>query len=109
MYIEHQQEEIQYGINTGIDYTIHYDLLNYTNMWCDATNVEECKLVLQKISEEKEIFLGEFVKALLKINNISCEMEKIAEITGNIPFLSKLKEIPIMTLKYVVTNQSLYV
>jgi superfamily II RNA helicase len=109
MYIEHQQEEIQYGINTGIDYTIHYDLLNYTNMWCDATNVEECKLVLQKISEEKEIFLGEFVKALLKINNISCEMEKIAEITGNIEFLSKLKEIPNITLKYVVTNQSLYV
>ena len=36
-------------------------------------------------------------------------MEKIAELTGNIQFLSKLKEIPIMTLKYVVTNQSLYV
>ena len=58
---------------------------------------------------EKEIFLGEFVKALLKITNISCEMEKIAEITGNISFLSTLKEIPGMILKFVVTNQSLYV
>jgi hypothetical protein len=57
----------------------------------------------------KEIFLGEFVKALLKINNISAELEKIAEMTGNIEFLSKLKDIPRMTLKYVVTNQSLYV
>jgi hypothetical protein len=36
-------------------------------------------------------------------------MEKIAEMTGNISFLSKLKEIPNITLKYVVTNQSLYV
>jgi hypothetical protein len=36
-------------------------------------------------------------------------MEKIAEMTGNIEFLSKLREIPKMTLKYVVTNQSLYV
>ena len=36
-------------------------------------------------------------------------MEKIAEMTGNIAFLSKLKEIPGQTLKYVVTNQSLYV
>ena len=36
-------------------------------------------------------------------------LEKIAEMTGNIAFLSKLKEIPNMTLKYVVTNQSLYV
>jgi hypothetical protein len=61
------------------------------------------------MAEEKEIFLGEFVKALLKINNISSELEKIAEMTGNIAFLSKLREIPHMTLKYVVTNQSLYV
>ena len=61
------------------------------------------------IENEKGIFLGEFVKALLKINNISSEMEKVAELTGNIQFLSKLKEIPTMTLKYVVTNQSLYV
>jgi hypothetical protein len=36
-------------------------------------------------------------------------MEKIAEMTGNIEFVSKLKEIPAMTMKYVVTNQSLYV
>jgi hypothetical protein len=66
-------------------------------------------VVLQKIGEEKDIFLGEFVKALLKINNISAELEKVAELTGNISFLSKLREIPNMTLKYVVTNQSLYV
>jgi hypothetical protein len=66
-------------------------------------------LVLQRLASEKEIFLGEFVKALLKINNIGAEMEKIAEMVGNIEFLSKLREIPNLTLKYVVTNQSLYV
>jgi hypothetical protein len=92
-----------------MDYTIHYDLLNYVEEWCNASDIESCKFLLHKIGREKEIFLGEFVKALLKINNISCEMEKIAEMTGNIAFLSKLKEIPNMTLKYVVTNQSLYV
>ena len=84
-------------------------MLKYINEWCNAESVEECKLLLQKLGEEKEIFLGEFVKALLKINNISNEMEKIAELTCNIAFLSKLREIPMMTLKYVVTNQSLYV
>ena len=36
-------------------------------------------------------------------------MEKIAELTNNIAFLSRLKEIPEITLKYVVTNQSLYI
>lgn len=109
LYLEYQQKEVDHRINTGVDYTIHYDLLNYLEEWTDCCDVESCKLLLQKIGAEKEIFLGEFVKALLKINNISCEMEKIAELTGNIEFLSKLKEIPAMTLKYVVTNQSLYV
>jgi superfamily II RNA helicase len=109
LYNDYQNKEFKYGVNTGFDYNIHYDLLNYVEEWCDCENVESCKAVLQKLGSEKEIFLGEFVKALLKINNISCEMEKIAEMTGNIAFLSKLKEIPNMTLKYVVTNQSLYV
>ena len=109
MYSDYQEKEIDLGLNTGTDYNFHFDLLRYTTEWCEAQTVEECKLLLQKISEEKGIFLGEFVKALLKINNISNEMEKIAELTGNIHFLSKLREIPNMTLKYVVTNQSLYV
>jgi hypothetical protein len=61
------------------------------------------------MEDEKQIFLGDFVKALLKINNISAEFEKIAEMTGNITFLNTLKQIPVITLKYVVTNQSLYV
>jgi superfamily II RNA helicase len=108
-YTSCQEVELKRNIVSGMDYNIHYDLLNYVEEWCDTTDVETCKLLLQKIGEEKEIFLGEFVKALLKINNISSEMEKIAEMTGNIAFLSKLKEIPEMTLKYVVTNQSLYV
>jgi superfamily II RNA helicase len=109
IYSDYQSKETKYNINTGFEYSIHYDLLNYVEEWCQSESVEDCKLLLQKMGLEKEIFLGEFVKALLKINNISSEIEKIAEMTGNIALLSKLKEIPNMTLKYVVTNQSLYV
>jgi hypothetical protein len=109
MFEIYQTMELKKSINTGIEYEIHFDLLNYVEEWCNSDNVEECKLVLQKMANEKEIFLGEFVKSLLKINNISNEFEKIAEMTGNLEMLSKLKEIPAMTLKYVVTNQSLYV
>ena len=109
MYNDYDVKETNMKINTGFDYNIHYDLIYYVEKWCDCKDIESCKLVLQEIGTEKQIFLGEFVKALLKINNISCEMEKIAEMTGNIAFLSKLKDIPDMTLKYVITNQSLYV
>ena len=102
MYSEYEERETMLRINTGADYNIHYDLLNYVEEWTECETEYDCKVVL-------EIFLGEFVKALLKINNIASEMERIAEQTGNIEFLSKLKKIPELTLKYVVTNQSLYV
>ena len=103
------EKENNFQINTGTDYNIHFELLNYIIKWIDCKNAEECKLFLQILESEKDIFLGEFVKALLKITNISCELEKIAELTNNISLLAKLKEIPTLILKYVVTNQSLYI
>jgi hypothetical protein len=106
-YINKEVKELR--IDSGMDYTMHYDLVNYVGPWCDAVNEPECKLVLQRLKDEKQIFLGEFVKALLKVNNISLEFEKIAELDGNVAFLSKLKQISELTLKFVVTNQSLYV
>jgi superfamily II RNA helicase len=109
LYTLYQNKENEYQINTGTDYTLHYDLLQYLEPWCKSNTIEECKHVLQTLEVEKEIFLGEFVKALLKITNIACELEKIAELLGNIEFLSKLREIPTLCLKYVVTNQSLYI
>ncbi len=109
MYESYMKIEDDQNVNTGTDYNMQFDLMTYVMEWCDAENVTECKLVLQKMEKEKEIFLGEFVKALLKINNISSEMEKICETMGSVAFLSKLREIPNLTLKFVATNQSLYV
>ena len=109
LYNYYMNFEVKNNINTGIEYGIHYDLINYVEEWSNCENISECKFVLEKAEKEKNIFLGEFVKAILKINNIASEFEKIAEFTGNMEFLSKLKEIPYKTLKYVVTNQSLYV
>jgi len=108
-YEYYQDFETSKQINTGIEYEIHYDLINYIIEWTQAESVEECKVILQRLKQEKGIFLGEFVKAILKVNNIASEMEKIAECIGNISLLSKLKEIPALTQKFVATNQSLYI
>ena len=109
MYNEYMEMELEKQINTGTDYNIHFELLRYVYDWTMAESAQECKAVLQTLSHDKEVFLGEFVKALLKINNISSELEKVAEYIGNIELLHKLREIPHLTLKYVATNQSLYV
>ena len=104
-----QTKEGENNINTGQEYEMHYELISYVLEWCDCETAGECRNLLQKLEKERGIFLGEFVKALLKINNIAQEMEKIAEKKGAISFLSELKKIPALTLKYVATNQSLYV
>ena len=109
MYQKQYAEETQNNIETGIDYSMHYDLIEYAIKWCECDNDIDCKRLINLISEEKDIFLGEFIKAILKINNVASEMEKIAEILGDMEFLSVLKQIPQLTLKYVATNQSLYI
>lgn len=109
LYNLYRDKEIYKNIDIGFDYSLHYELIDYCLEWCECTSESECKLVLQKMALEKEIFLGEFVKAILKINNIANEMERVAELVCDMEFLSKLKEIPLLTLKFVATNQSLYV
>jgi len=101
--------ELSEEVDTGSPYDIHFDLMNYVIHWCNATNEAECKAVINIVKVEKNIFLGEFIKAILKINNIVKEFEKVCEVMNNMTLLEKLKEIPRLTLKYVVANQSLYI
>ena len=101
--------ECNNSLETGTDYTLHYEIIDYIKLWCEASTEIECKKVINTIKSEKEIFLGEFVKAILKINNIALEFEKICESVQNIELLQKVKQIPQLTLKYVATNQSLYI
>ena len=101
--------EYNYQLDTGADYTLHFELIDELIAWCSADNEVTCIELINKIKKEKEIFLGEFVKAILKINNIAKEFEKLSELLQNLPLLQKIKEIPQLTLKYVATNQSLYI
>ena len=108
LYEEYDDEEANRNINSCEEYTMHFDLMGLMEEWCASETVDESKAVLQQV-EQRGIFLGEFVKALLKINSVAAELELIAEYLGNLEWLSTLREIPKLTLKFVVTNQSLYV
>ena len=93
----------------GSAFAPFFDLMNYIMEWCEATNEDECKAVINNVKVEKNIFIGEFIKAILKINNITKEFEKVCEFINNMTLLEKLKQIPVLTLKYVATSQSLYI
>jgi len=104
-YLKREQDAF---LLTGANYDICYDLLRYVVNWCESKDELSCKKIIQEVKEHTGIFVGEFVKALLKVNAIALEFERVCEMTQNIVLLEKLRTIPSMTLKYIATNQSLY-
>ena len=109
IYNKYNDIEVKYELRTGLEYEIHYDLLPYMEEWINSKDDSECAKVLRNLETDKKIFVGEFVKALLKIHTVGLELEKVAEDINDINLLVKLREIPNLLLKYVVTTQSLYI
>lgn len=108
IYEKYYDVETHEQITTGSDYTFHFDLIGEMSEWCDCQDEAGSKKILGGLFQ-KGIFLGEFVKAILKINNIANEFQKICETHMNMPLLAELKKIPDLTLKFVASNQSLYI
>ena len=86
-----------------------FELVNPILKWCESEDERTCKEIIQECECKYEIFTGEFIKAILKMNNMVNELKNIAEYSGNVEFLHKLTQIPELTLKFIATNQSLYV
>jgi superfamily II RNA helicase len=104
-----QNYENENHIETGEVYNIQYDLMEYINAWLNSETLEECKYFLQVLREEKGIYLGEFVKAMLKIIAICNEVSIVCELINNYELLKKVKILIVQIQKFVVTNQSLYI
>lgn len=101
--------ELLHNVDSGSSYERCFDIQQSVLDWCNASNEVECRNVLENLKQHSGVFLGEFIKALLKINNVCAEFERAAEVTQQLGLLEKLHKIPSLTLKYVATNQSLYV
>ena len=110
-YLYYQEKEQEHGLVTGIQYdqSLIYDMIQLSMTWCDCSNEDECKYFIQATVGEKSISIGDFNKAMLKIVTISKELSKVCEQIGQIELLYKLTRIEPMILKYVTTNQSLYI
>ena len=94
------------NIFSELNYTLCFDFIHTMIQWFNADTDEECQRVIRST---KHLFPGEFLKAILKVHNISKELEKIAEQNNNLMLLEKTKEISTKLIKSVMTNHSLYV
>ena len=95
-------------MRTGIDYenVLNFDIIDEAMEWCDCSCEEECKLFIQSRLFEKEIGIGDFTKAMMKIATIAKEFQICCD---NIEWQYKLSQIDDLVLKYIATTQSLYV
>jgi hypothetical protein len=110
--VRYETLETEKNINTGIEYKdyLQFDLMDVAMEWVDCQDELACKTLIQiKVSTERGISVGDFTKALLKIVAIANEWIQVYEKgEEKIEVLQNLKGIEPAVLKYVVTNQSLY-
>jgi hypothetical protein len=112
LWIEHYaSEELKHGTYTGIVYDdlLQYDLLEEMSEWISCDTEQQCKYFIQCKLGEREISIGDFTKAVLKILVITKEFVSVCEIFENVSLLSILKKVDPLISKYVATSQSLYV
>jgi superfamily II RNA helicase len=103
---EYYNIELSYNINSHSSYDIQYDLCELIVEWCKSEDENSCKVVIQK-AKEMGIHLGTFTKAVLKMNNLAKEIR--TAVPDNLKLLVSLSEIEEKSLKFMITNQSLYV
>lgn len=61
-----------------------------------------------KIIEDYQIFEGNFIKNMLKLQNIIIELQKVSEIIQNHNLINKLRNIDQLIIKDIVITKSLY-
>ena len=88
---------------------ISYDIVSAIMNWCKCTNERECKQLIETQLYEREISIGEFTKAVMKISAMVNELIKMCESTNNIELMHKLSLVDGLILKFITTNQSLYI
>ena len=105
---KYEDIEIKEGLDTGLEREYHFDMVKTLLDWCNADTEMKCKVVIQQAQYDKGLFLGEFIKSLLKVVNIVNELKNIALILNDVSFQHKLTYCEEKVMKFVVTNQSLY-
>ena len=107
-YSKYYDMELENRSSFVASYDISYDLCELLVKWCDV----EDDAAAQKLCAEArsyDIQVGDFMKAVLKVANVAAEIEAVADAADDLGLLSAAKGVGPLILKFVATNQSLYV
>jgi len=105
----YQDCEIQNKLSSMNAYNLQYAMYNYIKQWIEQCDNEESALkFILYFKQESNLFIGDFVKCCLKLIHISHELETICEYLENYECLEKVKIGKEKIMKFIITNQSLY-
>jgi superfamily II RNA helicase len=113
LYQEYEDVECVYqSIGNGSHKSpLVFDIVEYMMEWSEIEDEVGCKMLIQSVtsSESLDISAGDFTKAVLKICVIAKEWINVCEQEGLVQLMHKLSQIEKQMMKYICTNQSLYI
>jgi len=100
----YNDQEVKYELCSSY-VKIQYDMMKYVKQWLEGCCDEIAAIqMMNEMKREKEWFTGDFIKCCLKLVNMAKELEDVC----SLDFLEKIKEGSAKLLKFVCTNESLY-
>lgn len=93
---KHNVNMYQYGY-----YDIYYNYIEVVYHWANGCNLTEAFSII-------ETYEGNFIKNILKVNNIVSDVMNLSKICGNLKLIPKLENIEEILVRDIVTANSLY-
>lgn len=101
--------ELKHEIYINNDTKLQYDLMELMKNWYEnVNNNTDALFFFDKLKNEYDIFIGDFIKACLKIVNMINEIKIICQNDNNYNLLEKIETIQKQIQKNIVSNSSLY-
>lgn len=93
--------EKDHGVNCENDYELFYDYIEVAYLWASGKSFSD-------VTQLVDTYEGNFIRSILKINNIAQDVTNLTKIQGNLKILPQLEQIEDLLVRDLVTVSSLY-
>lgn len=99
---EYKSAEQSFGVISNIDWNIYYDYIDAIYSWASGDDI-------RSVLDFLEIDEGNFIRSVLKINNIVKDLICLSKISSTITSIPNLNEVEELIIRDIITLDSLYI
>ena len=96
-------DEISLKYRANYQFTPNYQFLEYAYEWANGKSIRE---IYQ--SQEEPLYEGNFIKNMIKINNIATEIMESLAIINDFETIEKMSQISSLVVRDIVSTTSIY-